>query len=43
MGLKLLRSSISIIPQTPFIFHGTIRENIDMFNQYTDDDIWITL
>jgi ABC-type multidrug transport system fused ATPase/permease subunit len=37
MGLKLLRTSLSIIPQTPFTFNGTIRENIDLFNQYTDD------
>lgn len=32
-----------IIPQDPFIFEGTIRENIDPFNEYMDSNIWSAL
>ncbi|KRX08449.1 P-loop containing nucleoside triphosphate hydrolase [Pseudocohnilembus persalinus] len=38
-GLKIVRNSMSIIPQTPFVFSGTIRNNLDPLNQYTDDQI----
>ena len=34
IGLSSLRRSISIIPQSPFIFEGTVRENLDPFAQY---------
>ncbi|EAS02538.2 ABC transporter C family protein (macronuclear) [Tetrahymena thermophila SB210] len=43
LGLHTLRSGISIIPQTPFIFSGTIRRNLDPLNQYTDDEIYKVL
>jgi ATP-binding cassette, subfamily C (CFTR/MRP), member 1 len=43
VGLKLLRDSISIIPQEPVLFVGTIRFNLDPFNQYTDAAIWRAL
>ncbi|KAL4462373.1 hypothetical protein ABPG72_003266 [Tetrahymena utriculariae] len=43
LGLHTLRSGISIIPQTPFIFSGTIRRNIDPLNEYTDDEIYSVL
>ena len=43
IGLKLLRSSISVIPQDPFIFSGSIRENIDPFGLVGDADIWFAL
>ena len=43
LGLKLLRSSISIIPQSPFIFEGTVRENLDPFKQHSDQAIWNAL
>lgn len=33
MGLHSLRKNLSIIPQTPFLFKGTIKENIDPFNE----------
>ena len=36
LGLRALRSAISIIPQSPFIFEGTVRENLDPFAQYSD-------
>lgn len=32
MGLHSLRQHISVIPQVPFIFKGTIRQNVDPFN-----------
>ncbi|KAM9984129.1 hypothetical protein ACTFIZ_003833 [Dictyostelium cf. discoideum] len=38
--LQKLRSSIGIVPQDPFIFTGTIRSNIDPFNEFTDFEIW---
>ncbi|KAN0024954.1 hypothetical protein ACTFIV_009363 [Dictyostelium citrinum] len=38
--LQKLRSSIGIVPQDPFIFTGTIRSNIDPFDEFTDFEIW---
>ncbi|KAI9208081.1 P-loop containing nucleoside triphosphate hydrolase protein, partial [Polychytrium aggregatum] len=43
LGLADLRSSISIIPQEPFCFNGTVRFNLDPFNKYTDAEIWSAL
>ena len=43
VGLHLLRDNISIIPQTPFIFTGTIRSNVDPLGQFTDEQIWASL
>ena len=43
VGLKLLRESISIIPQEPVLFVGTIRFNLDPFDQYPDAAIWRAL
>jgi ATP-binding cassette subfamily C (CFTR/MRP) protein 4 len=43
LGLYDLRSRISIIPQEPFCFKGTIRFNLDPFNQYVDDELWKVL
>lgn len=43
LGLNFLRKSLSIIPQTPVIFIGTIRYNIDPLQQYEDDKIWKAL
>jgi ABC-type multidrug transport system fused ATPase/permease subunit len=40
-GVKLhkLRSSMAIIPQEPVMFGGTIRSNLDPFDEYHDDDL----
>ncbi|CAK5273937.1 unnamed protein product [Mycena citricolor] len=43
IGLHDLRSSISIVPQTPDLFEGTMRENIDPVGQFEDVDIWVAL
>ena len=43
MGLHSLRQHISVIPQVPFLFKGTVRENVDPFNTASDDKIWQVL
>ena len=39
----LVRSGISIVPQSPDLFEGTIRENIDPTGVSQDADIWVAL
>jgi ABC-type lipopolysaccharide export system ATPase subunit len=38
-----VRRSISIIPQEPVLFSGTVRYNLDPFGEFDDDQIWATL
>lgn len=40
VGLHLLRKNIAYIPQTPFLIQGTIRENLDPFEEKTDKELW---
>ncbi|KAI8481948.1 Multidrug resistance-associated protein 5 [Branchiostoma belcheri] len=43
IGLQSLRSKLSIIPQDPVLFVGTVRYNLDPFNQYSDNQLWQAL
>lgn len=39
IGLHLLRDSISIIPQVPFVYNSTIKLNLDPDDQYSEEEI----
>uniref|UniRef100_A0A672T498 ABC-type glutathione-S-conjugate transporter n=1 Tax=Sinocyclocheilus grahami TaxID=75366 RepID=A0A672T498_SINGR len=43
IGLHDLRSRITIIPQDPVLFSGSLRMNLDPFDAYTDEEVWNAL
>lgn len=43
IGLHSLRSRLTIIPQDPVLFSGSLRMNIDPFGSYPDEAIWTSL
>ncbi len=43
MSLEEARSAVTIIPQQPHLFLGSLRFNLDPFNRYTDEAIWKAL
>ncbi|KTF80935.1 hypothetical protein cypCar_00017707 [Cyprinus carpio] len=43
IGLHQLRSRITIIPQDPVLFSGSLRMNLDPFDGYTDEEVWRAL
>lgn len=43
LGLHTFRQRISIIPQDPVLFVGTLRYNLDPFGEKTDEEIWSAL
>lgn len=43
LGLERLRRGLTIIPQEPTLFTGSLRTNLDMFNEYSDIAIYESL
>ncbi|GJP74244.1 hypothetical protein CLOP_g4860 [Closterium sp. NIES-67] len=42
-GVTDVRRALMIIPQTPVLFTGTLRFNLDPFNERSDNEVWEAL
>ncbi|XP_056002528.1 multidrug resistance-associated protein 1-like isoform X2 [Ostrea edulis] len=43
IGLHDLRSKLTILPQDPVIFSGSLRSNLDSFQRFSDQDLWTAI
>ncbi|KAJ3281658.1 Multidrug resistance-associated protein 1 [Rhizoclosmatium sp. JEL0117] len=43
LGLQKARRGIQMIPQSPTLFDGTVRSNIDVLGTASDEDLWYAL
>eukprot|EP01111_Echinosteliopsis_oligospora_P007904 TRINITY_DN2325_c0_g1_i1.p1 TRINITY_DN2325_c0_g1~~TRINITY_DN2325_c0_g1_i1.p1 ORF type:complete len:1459 (-),score=347.50 TRINITY_DN2325_c0_g1_i1:133-4509(-) len=43
LPIDQLRSHLTILPQTPMLFMGTVRENLDPFSKHSDEELWEVL
>jgi ATP-binding cassette subfamily C (CFTR/MRP) protein 8/ATP-binding cassette subfamily C (CFTR/MRP) protein 9 len=43
LGLNDLRRGLAIIPQDAVMFSGSVRDNLDLFREHTDEQLWEVL
>ncbi|XP_066275333.1 ATP-binding cassette sub-family C member 4-like [Branchiostoma lanceolatum] len=43
VGLNDLRSRMTVIPQDPVLFRGSLRQNLDPFSKHSDTELWAAL
>ncbi|XP_068382626.1 ATP-binding cassette sub-family C member 4-like [Eschrichtius robustus] len=43
IGFHHLRKKMSVVPQEPVLFTGTMRKNLDPFNEHMDEELWNAL
>ncbi|KAI8324836.1 P-loop containing nucleoside triphosphate hydrolase protein [Martensiomyces pterosporus] len=43
LGLHDLRARMSVVPQNPALFEGTLRSNLDPLSRHTDDEAWAAI
>merc|ERR1711970_496456 len=43
VALPVLRRKLGVIPQDSWLFSGTIRSNLDVYSEHSDDELWRVL